>query len=117
MIVLIDARLSCLPWSFKWLFVVSNKCVSVGLGRGATDVAEGSYGLGLDFRPSAWMISRDPCLNEDSLDSLGFYRCSSSWRLFSVLFTEFLSLQKAALPVEQQKLNRKEGLLHFRGDR
>lgn len=60
-------------------------------------------------------ICPDPCLNEDSLDSEGFYRWSSSWRLFSVLFTEFLSFQKAAFPVEQQKLNGKEGLLHFGG--
>lgn len=40
-----------------------------------------------------------------------------SRQLFSVLFTEFLSFQKGAFPVDEQQLNRREGLLLGKGGR
>lgn len=91
------------------------ECVSemwdLGCGAPLADVPEGSYGLGGDFLPSAWMIS--------VLTHVLMRTVWSQWafrrRLFSVLFTKFLSFQKAAFPVEEQRLNRKEGLLHFGG--
>lgn len=64
-------------------------------------------GLGWDFLPSAGTIS-----------VLTHVLTRTLWRhwafsLFPGLFTEFLSFQKPAFPVEEQKLNRKERLLHF----
>lgn len=44
---------------------------------------------------------------------MGFYRCSSSQRLFSVLFTGFLSFQKAAFPVEEKEAQQEGGLVTF----